>query len=67
MFKAIKVLVLLAIVACGGIAIYYWNQSAKQERTGAAAQIGSKSGEKGEKGVRVEEKYGFTSEGAGGP
>lgn len=61
MFKAIKILILLGIVVCAGIGLYVYSQSSRTGSDGAGAEL--RSQEKKPKGVRVEEKYGFTSEG----
>jgi hypothetical protein len=64
MFKAIKIIVLLAIVVCAGVYVYLWTQRPKTTQTGKSAEVRNPDREKG---VRVEEKHGFTSEGVGGP
>lgn len=59
MFKAVKVMVLLAIVIGGVVAaVYFWPRT-KPETPGAPAEVKDPH-------LRVEEKYGFTSEGLGG-
>ncbi len=63
MFKLIKVLVLLAILVCAGVGLYMWSQTKRAPEVGAPEQVRARESDK----PRVEEKYGFTSEGAGGP
>ena len=65
MFKAVKIIVLLAIlVGVIGVA-YVYLKTDKDASTGGPDTI--RSGEAGEPPVRVEEKYGFTSEGVEEP
>ena len=61
MFKLIKVIVLLAILACAGVGIYWWSQTKRAPEIGAPEQLRSREADK----PRVEEKYGITSETAG--
>jgi hypothetical protein len=64
MFKLIKILLLLAIVVGVGVAAYVYLQKPTTPATGTAKEIrSSKESDK----PRVEEKYGYTSEGVDGP
>lgn len=61
MFKLVKIVVLLAIVACVAVAVYMFTQTARDESINGPGEIGSPEKQQG--GIRVEEKWGFTSEG----
>ena len=63
MAKLVKVLLLLVIVV-GGVAAYFlMHEQPREEGMGGEATV--KSAEEGEPPMRVEEKYGFTSETVG--
>lgn len=61
MFKLVKVVVLLAILVCVMIGVYLISQAVRDKDSGGPAEL--RPGEAESSGVRVEEKYGFTSEG----
>jgi hypothetical protein len=59
MFRLVKVLVLLALIACAGLGVVYlMSRPASTAKTGAPGEVRSRESDK----PRVEEKYGFTSE-----
>ena len=59
MFKAIKIVVLLAILVGAAAVVYTYVRSSGDETGSGPDSIGSPDAAKS--GVRVEEKYGFTS------
>ena len=61
MFKLIKIIVLLAILAGIAVGVYIYTQSVREDRDTTPGEFRSQDDEKS--GIRVEEKYGFTSEG----
>lgn len=58
MFKLIKVVLLLAILAVIGVGIYYYASPGRE--TGGPAQL---TDPQKREGIRVEQKYGIDSEG----
>lgn len=63
MFKVVKIIVLLAVLACVAVAVYMFTQTARDDNIQGPGEISSSEDEQA--GIRVEEKYGFTSEGVG--
>ncbi len=63
MFKLVKLIVLLAILVCAAIGVYMISRAAGERDAGGPEEL--RPGESGSSGIRVEEKYGFTSEGLG--
>jgi hypothetical protein len=55
MFKTVKIAVLLVVVVCAVIGIYAYVRASRDLGGGGPEEIGDPA-------VRVEEKYGFTSE-----
>ncbi|MFH1748023.1 MAG: hypothetical protein ABIG44_13390 [Planctomycetota bacterium] len=61
MFKFVKLLILLIILVCAVIGAYLIVQAVQDQDAGGGSELRSRESESS--GVRVEEKYGFTSEG----